>query len=52
MRLVHLGVGIKARIDHDPVDQVIHHSCDAVHATEPLIEAEWIVVCHDNAPFV
>ena len=52
MCFVHLGVRIKARIDHDPVDQVIHHGCDAVYATEALVEAEWIFASHDIAPFV
>jgi hypothetical protein len=52
MRFVQSGVRIKAWIDHDPVNQVIHHGCDAVHATEALVEAEWIVAGHDNAPFV
>ena len=52
MRFVHLGVRIKARIDHDPLDQVINHGGDAIHATEAFVEAEWIVAGRDNAPFV
>jgi hypothetical protein len=36
---VYPRVCIQAGIDHDPVDEVVHHSADAVDTAEPLVKA-------------
>ena len=36
MGLVYPWICIQTGIDHDPVDEVIHHAGDAVHAAEPI----------------
>ena len=40
MGLVYAWVRIQARINHDPVDEVIHHGGDAVDTAKPLVKAE------------
>ena len=39
MGLVYPWVRIQARIDHDAIDEVIHHGGDAVDTAEPLVKA-------------
>src|SRR6267378_2197939 len=46
MGLVYPWICIQARIDHDPVDEVIHHGGDAVHTAEPVVEAGRILSGH------
>ena len=46
MGLVYHWICIQAGIDHDPVDEVIHHAGDAVHAAEPVVEAGRILGDH------
>ena len=46
MGLVYPWICIQARIDHDPVDEVIHHGGDAVHTAEPVLEAGRILSGH------
>jgi hypothetical protein len=38
MSLVYPWVRIQARIDHNPVDEVIHHGRNAVDTAEPLVK--------------
>src|SRR5262249_4792108 len=44
--LVYPRVHIQARINHDPVDEIIYYSGDAVDATEALIKAGRILSSH------
>ena len=46
MGLVYPWVCIQARINHDPVDEVIHHRRDAADATEPVVKAGRILGSH------
>jgi hypothetical protein len=39
MGFVYPWVRIQARIDHDSIDEVIHHGGNAVDTAEPLIKA-------------
>jgi hypothetical protein len=46
MGLIYPRIRIQPRIDHDPVDKVIHHGGDAVDTAEPLVKAGRIVSSH------
>src|SRR5258706_12344359 len=46
MGLVYVWVRVQAGIDHDPVDEVVHHCGDAVNAAEPFVEAGMIGDSH------
>ena len=46
MGLVYPWVCVQTGIDHDPVDEVIHHGGDAVDTAEPLVKAGRILSSH------
>src|SRR5262249_59200976 len=46
MGLVYLRVRIKARINHDPVDEIIHDGGDAVDTADALIKPGRILSSH------
>jgi len=46
MGLVYLWVRIQTRIDHDPVDEIIHYSGDAVDTAEALVKVGRILSSH------
>ena len=50
MGLIYLWIGIQARIDHDPVNEVIHHGGDAVDAPKPIIKARRTLRGHHFLP--
>jgi len=39
VRFVDCRVCIETRISHDPIDEIVDHHSDIVHAAEPLIES-------------
>src|SRR5205823_6533658 len=40
MSLIYPWICVESGINHDPVDEVVHHSGDAVDTTKPIIKAE------------
>jgi hypothetical protein len=52
MRFIDSGVSVEARIDHDPVDEVIYNGRDAIYTPQPLVKTGLILVSHRIPPFV
>jgi hypothetical protein len=52
MGSVHLGVGIQARVNHDPVDEVIYYCCDIIYTPQPLLETWFILAIHVMTPIL
>jgi hypothetical protein len=50
MGFVHSRVGIQARVDHDPVDEVIHDGRDAIYTPQSLIKTWLILASHLMPP--
>src|SRR5262249_30184059 len=46
MCFIYSRICIQSGIDHDPVDEVIDHGCDAVHTAEPIVEAGRVLGGH------
>src|SRR5258708_7260078 len=38
VRFVYQGIGSQSRVDHDSVNEVVHHGSDAIHATKSVVE--------------
>jgi hypothetical protein len=50
VRFVHLGVGVQSGVYHDPVDEVVYYSSDAVDAAKPVVERMPLFWLHGEGP--
>jgi hypothetical protein len=46
MRFIDSGVSVEARIDHDPVDEVIYNRRNAIYTPQPIVKTESTLVSH------
>src|SRR5260370_1092839 len=48
VRFVYQGIGSQSRVDHDSVNEVVHHGSDAIYSTKSVVERGLFQWLHMN----
>src|SRR5258708_30202575 len=51
VRFVNQGIAIQSRVDHDPVNEVVHDGSYAIDATKSVVESRFFSLLHDGSPY-